>query len=271
MAGTLAHETVAAARTDPERWLYLLHGIYGAGRNWGTIARRVTRARPDWGFVLVDLRQHGASQGFPPPHTVAAAAEDVRSLARTIGLPGRAVLGHSFGGKVALELAASPPPELEQVWVVDSTPAARAPSGSAWRMLEVVRSLPPVFSSRDELVVALQEASYGRPIALWMATNLEHRDGAYHWRFDLDAIEELLRDFFRIDLWPVVESPPPGVELRFVKASESSVLNEDAIARIRAAGSRGAVELIELEGGHWINADNPEAVISLLEDGLSRG
>lgn len=271
MSRILAHEIVTSAGATPERWLYLLHGIYGAGRNWGLIARRVTRARSDWGFVLVDLRQHGASQGFAPPHTVAAAAEDVHRLAGAIELPASAVLGHSFGGKVALAFAASAPATLRQVWVVDSTPDARRPSGSAWRLLEVVRALPPSFASRDELVDALEEAGYVRPIGQWMATNLEHREGAYHWRLDLDTIEALLRDFFRVDLWSVVEDADAEFELRFVKASESSVLGADAVERIRAAGTKGPVELIELAGGHWINADNPEAVIGLLEDGLTRG
>src|SRR5688500_8745529 len=70
----LHHTRVVGPDATPERWLLVLHGIYGSGRNWGTIARRLVEARPEWGVLLVDLRNHGQSRGFPGPHTLAAAA-----------------------------------------------------------------------------------------------------------------------------------------------------------------------------------------------------
>jgi pimeloyl-ACP methyl ester carboxylesterase len=252
----------------PARWLYILHGIYGAGRNWASLARRITRARSDWGAVLVDLRQHGASQDFPPPHTIVTAAEDVVRLARDTGDEAGAMLGHSFGGKVALAAARRSLPALRQVWVVDSTPDAREPGGSAWAMLEILRSLPERFDTRDELIDALVGRGQTRATAQWMATNLVPDDGGYRWRFDFDALETLLRDFFRTDLWPVVERPPDDVMIHFVKAEESSVLSPEAVARIEAAAARAPVHLHLVEGGHWLNADNPDALVELLVHGL---
>ena len=61
--------------------MFVLHGIYGAGRNWASIARRFVQRRNEWGIVLVDLRLHAGSQGFPPPHTLAACAADLARLA----------------------------------------------------------------------------------------------------------------------------------------------------------------------------------------------
>lgn len=270
MTRVLSHQRVVADGAEPRQWLYVLHGIFGAGRNWGSVARQVVRARTDWGALLVDLRQHGASQGFAPPHTVNAAVDDLAALATAEVRPA-AVLGHSFGGKVALAYAARRPETLRQVWVVDSTPEARPPGGTAWRMLEVVRGLPDAFASRDELIDALEAAGFARPIGQWMATNLVPADGALRWRFDTAAIEDLMLDFFRTDLWDVVEQPSPGLSIHFVKATESSVLGPTAIERIRAAsmdGGGGGVTLHEIEGGHWLNADNPAALESLLVEEL---
>jgi pimeloyl-ACP methyl ester carboxylesterase len=264
----LAHARVSAPGAEPGSWLYVLHGIFGAGRNWASVARRIVRARPDWGALLIDLRQHGASQGFAPPHTVAAAAADLARLAESVA-PAAAVLGHSFGGKVALAYAAAAPAGLRQVWVVDSTPAAREPAGSAWRMLEVVEALPDAFASRDELIAALERAGFARPVAQWMATNLEHRDGVLRWRFDLDAMRQLMLDFFRTDLWRVLEQPPPGVDIHIVKASESSVLGPEAVRRIERL--RDGVRLHHVDGGHWLNADNPEALVERIAQALPRG
>jgi pimeloyl-ACP methyl ester carboxylesterase len=266
MGQVLSHERVTVEGAKPSSWLYMLHGIFGAGRNWSSLAKRLTRERPDWGVVLVDLRQHGASQGFVPPHTLGAAANDLAVLADETGLQPAAILGHSFGGKVALAFAGTRPRGLKQLWVVDSTPAAREPDGSAWRMLEIIRRMPRVFASRDELIAALEREGFAKPVAQWMATNLERRNGELGWRFDPDSMEALIRDFFRTDLWHLVERPPADLTLNFVKATESRILTPEDVARIRDAGD--AVAYHEIEGGHWLNTDNPGALVKLLSTGL---
>ena len=265
----LSLDRVTADDASPERWLLVLHGIYGAGRNWASVARRFVRERPGWGAALVDLRQHGASQGFPPPHTVQAAAQDLVRAVEEEGLEAEAVLGHSFGGKVALLAARAGLPGLRQVWVVDSTPDAREPAGSAWGMLEVLRGHPGPFASRDEAVEALRGAGLARPVALWMATNLEESNGEYRWRLDPDDMEALLRSFFAEDAWDVLESPPEGVEIHVVKAEASSVLDEEAGHRVERAGRRhGRAHLHSVPGGHWVNVEAPDALHDLLLEHL---
>lgn len=260
----LHHERVVAGDASPRHWIYVLHGIFGSGRNWGSVARRLVQARPEWGVVLVDLREHGASQGFAPPHTVDACARDLQALARALGLAPSAVLGHSFGGKVALAWAALSP-HMSQVWVVDSTPDVRPPGGSAWQMLEQVRRLPDHFESRDALVQLLGKGGIALPVARWMATNLAGEPATgYRWRFNLEAIEALLHDFFRRDLWPVLESPPGSLQLHLVKAEGSDVLSGPALERVEGLTAGGRVVLHRVTGGHWVNADNPDALHELL-------
>lgn len=254
---------VTAEGRSPEKWLVVLHGIYGAGRNWASVARGVVEARPDWGAVLVDLREHGESVGFEPPHTLEETAGDLDGLETPTGGV-RAVLGHSFGGKVAL-LRTRYDRGLEQVWVVDSTPEVREPEGGAWEMLRVLRAVPESFEDREAAVRALQAEGVAHPVALWMTTNLDWREDAYRWRLDLDTMEALLRDFFRTDLWDVVESPPPGLEIHFIRATDSSILSLEQAERIRTAGRHtGSVFLHDVPGGHWLNADNPDALVELL-------
>jgi len=263
----LSHSRITGER-EPDRWLLVLHGIYGAGRNWASIARRLVEERPEWGVLLVDLRLHGGSGGFPPPHTLEAVAADVDRLVERLDFHAAAVLGHSFGGKVALMYARHHGEGLRQVWVVDSTLDIREPSGSAWRMIEAVRAIGDEFPSRKEAVQGLERHGYSTPIAQWMAMNLEPREGAYRWRLDFDGVEEMLRDYFRTDLWEVVESPPAGVEVHMVRATESDSL-EGAEERIERAGrENGRTFLHRVEGGHWINADNPEAMLRLLVERL---
>lgn len=277
---TLHHEAVGGGDADG-RWIYLLHGIYGAGRNWRSVARRLARRRPGWGALLVDLRMHGRSRGFEPPHTLSACARDLERLRRATGRPPSALLGHSFGGKVVLEAlkgekeGPGPAPAggrgegTRQAWIVDSTPSVREPAGSAVRMLRAVRSLPERFSSREEAVGGLEEQGFARPVARWMTTNLEREEGGFRWSLDWSAMEALLEDFFREDLWTVLEEPPDGWEVHVVKAEDSAVLPEEACDRIRDAGRRtGRVFLHRLSGGHWLNADNPGGTVDLLAEEL---
>lgn len=241
----------------------MLHGVFGRGRNWAGVARALTAARPEWGALLVDLRLHGGSgAGSGPPHTVARCAEDLAVLWRAIGVAPAALLGHSFGAKVALihAAAAGAPASLAQVWAVDAPLRASAPGGDGWKMLATLRALPAEVASREEAVRLLGEAGYSRDVALWMASNFAgtRRGGPNVWRlsFDLDAIEAVLRDWYATDVWPVVESPPAGVEVHVIRAEASSAIPEADAARIP--------NLHRLAGGHLLNAENPAAVAALL-------
>lgn len=288
-AERVLHTERVTGSPSPGRWLYVLHGIYGAGRNWRSVASRVADRRPDWGVLLVDLRHHGDSPRLPPPQTVEACAGDVTGLVAGPGeeeaaeSPPGAILGHSFGGKVALlamellgdgsgrEVDGDPAPAgRRQAWVVDSPPGTREPGGAAVEMLRVVREHSGPFADRDVAVRALAGEGIARPVARWMTTNLERRDdGAYRWRLDWDVMERLLESFFETDAWPLVESPPPGWEVRLMRATRSTALTEEDAGRVEEARRGGAsVRLHEVEGGHWLNADNPDAVVEMLASEL---
>ena len=267
----LAHRRIHAPGTLPDRWVLFLHGFLGAGRNWASIGRGLVRERPDWGVVLADLRLHGDSQGLAPPHTVAACASDVNSL--ILHLQGRetVIVGHSFGGKVALAAARASGASLKQVWVMDSTPSAGRTEAGADRLLALMARLPQRFEERGEVVAAVQAAGFDVHIAEWVATNLVRRSDGYHWKFDLAALDLLLEDFYREDLWSVVDPSVPGREVFFVRAARGSILDAASAARIGRLEANGeCVRLIDLEGGHWLNMENPDGVIELLVRFLPR-
>jgi esterase len=245
----------------------MLHGIYGRGRNWQAIARAITAARAAYGCWLVDLPYHGESGPGRHGDTVAGLASDLDDWLVARGISPDVVLGHSYGGKVALAYGRYARSSPLQLWIVDSTPEVKPPSGSAWDMLALARRLPPRFESREAAVSSIRAAGYSTAVAQWMATNLTREDGAFVWRLDFDAMERLLLDFFSTDLWDVVETPPADVAVHFIKASESSAISPDAVRRIESARS-AAVHLHHLEGGHWIHAESPDVVSALLLEHL---
>ena len=257
---------LAAARVGADnarRALVMLHGIYGRGRNWQTIARGVVSVRPEYACWLVDLPYHGDSAPARHGDTVRGLARDLLDWVAGAGLTVDTILGHSYGGKVALAAAEQLADDPLQIWVIDSTPEVKPPSGSAWDMLRVVRALPPRFTSRDEATQALVQAGYSLGVAQWMATNLERVEKGFVWRLDFEAMERLLRDFFDTDLWSVIESPATHHQIHVLKASESTALSANAVRRLESARS-GHVYLHERPGGHWIHAESPQVVTELL-------
>lgn len=250
----------------------MTHGIFGSGRNWAAIAKSIAAQRSDWQTLLVDLRGHGDSPPMAPPHTVDACASDIEHLSVVRACAPHAMLGHSFGGKVALACAHRFSESLRQLWIVDSTPSTKAPSGSAWHMLDVIESCPGPFATRAEASSQLEAAGVQPRVASWMVGNLQRTSAALTWRLDTEQMRQLMEDFFRRDYWYVVEEPPANVSIHFVKATRSSVLDDEMCSRIEATKHAGErVFLHRVEGGHWINADNPTAIVALLAGGLPAG
>lgn len=286
---SLFFQPVVAEASRPRRWMLFLHGIFGRGSNWRGIARRLVTARPDWGAALVDLRMHGGSQGFAPPHTLAAAVRDLDELEARLGQEsgGEAgsevgcVLGHSFGGKVALGYVARRAGALDQAWIIDAPPGAliqtmhtMARTGAAGErllssselVLETLASFSEGFASRGAFVSRLEAAGFPRPLAEWLAMNLVREGDYYRFALDLGAIRALLDDFFATDLWSVVERPPGRVGLHMVTGAHSEAFGPADRRRLeQAAGASGGRLLVHtLPAGHWVHVDDPEGLLALL-------
>jgi hypothetical protein len=138
-------------------------------------------------------------------------------------------------------------------------------------MLQVLHELPSTFQERGQAVQALVEAGTQEPVAQWMALNLVRDGSGWKWRISAPDMEALILSFFQTDAWDVVESPPRGLEVHMVKAEESNVLGEAECTRNEEAGRlTDRVHLHRLPGGHWVNADSPDALASLVAESLSR-
>lgn len=250
--------------------MLFLHGILGSGSNWRTFAKQIVQARPEWGAVLVDLRLHGESQeGFSRPHTVTAAAGDVAELIATLPSPDqvRGVLAHSFGGKVALELARQRGGDLDHVFVVDSTPSAR-PDGkgseSTRHIVELLRGLPPEFADRDAFTAWMEAHGVSRPVAMWLAMNVRPIPNTtrYVFRIDVAGIRELLDDYFATDLWDILEHPRGPMRAHLVVGGKSGVV--DAADRERARGCPRTTLDVIAEADHWVHVDAPDALRAIV-------
>lgn len=262
-------------RIEPEgasATAFVLHGALGSGQNFTRFIQRLSLERPEYRYVLVDLRHHGQSAGAPPPNTLAACAADLSALAGALGEPPRAVIGHSFGGKVAIEYARQGAAGLEQVWVLDSVPGAQAGAEDSEisRVTRAVRAVPMPAASRREVITHLVDVSgLSNGLAEWMGTNLRRVDDRYEWMMDLGGIEELMQDYFRADLWAYLAEPKSSPELRVVVAERSDRWTPELRERARSLPPSARVIYHELpRSGHWVHVDNPGGLIELMREHL---
>jgi pimeloyl-ACP methyl ester carboxylesterase len=229
--------------------LVVAHGLYGSGRNWGAIARRLAETRQ---VVAVDMRNHGDSPRSPD-HSYAAMADD---LAATIaGLGGRAdLLGHSMGGKAAMVLALSDPARLRRLIVADIAPVAYGHSQIGYARAMQAVDLAAV-RRRSDADAALAAAVPEPGLRAFFLQSLAVDPAGAAWKLNLPAIAD---EMPRIMDFPEVSGRFEGPVL-FLTGGSSDYVRPEHWPRIRALFP-AARHLAVPGAGHWLHADAPEAV-----------
>ncbi len=245
--------------------LLILHGLFGSLDNWHTIARRLSEER--W-TVTVDLRNHGAS-----PHSSQLSypllAADVVELIERLAAERVALLGHSMGGKTAMELALSHPARIERLIVVDIAPKRYPPHYEDLRdaMLSVDAA---AIGSRREAEEALARRIPDQALRLFLLKNLKRGEGGrFRWQLDLPSISA---NFDRI--WAAIDGDRSfaGPAL-FVRGKRSDYILDADLPAIQRLFPGARLSTIE-DAGHWVQADQPDALVdaaaSFLRQDLTR-
>lgn len=267
LSSDLTQAPTAPPTGQPWRTAWILHGILGSRQNWRAFSRRLARVLPGWQLRTVDHRNHGDSPLLPGPHSVRSCALDLQDLAVGLGEQPEVLIGHSFGGKVALAHAALRPPGLAQVWVLDAMPGPVCDRGDneVDRVIAALGEIPQPLPRRDAVVPLLEARGFSSTLARWMTTNLEEAPGGYTWRFNLPAVREMIDDYFNLDLWPVLEAPRVGPQIHVVRAARSDRWDAPTLDRLAhpPAGAPTSLHLLP-DAGHWVHVDNPAGLIAMM-------
>ncbi|XP_057549591.1 uncharacterized protein LOC130827762 [Amaranthus tricolor] len=291
---TLAFEEIGASNSVDRAYdstVFVVHGLLGSARNWRSFARNLvsylsSNSSSEWRMVLVDLRNHGNSAGvqsLEPPHDLDNAAADLANLVKSQGWDWPdVVMGHSLGGKVALQFAQSGARgdygdsiELpKQLWVLDSVPGVVSPedsSGEVEQVLETLQTLPSPIPSRKWLVEHMMNLGFSKSLSEWLGTNLKKSNDHETWTFNLEGAFQMFNSYREKDYWSLLEHPPKGMEINIVQAEKSDRWQPHVVQRLRALSnkerdkSEGTFSLHVLpKAGHWVHVDNPKGLLDIV-------
>lgn len=233
----------------------LLHGLFGAGRNLGVIARGLAAS---FRVISLDLRNHGAS-GRAPDMRYAAMADDLAETMDSLGIGRARLVGHSMGGKVAMMLALRDAGRVERLAVLDIAPIGYGHEYDGY--IAAMRAMTlDVGLNRHAADAALAEAVPDAALRGFLLNNLVLGE-APHWRIGLEEIAGAMDDLVG---WrdPKSGAPYPGPAL-FLRGALSSYVPDSARSAIRERFPDATDETIA-GTGHWLHAEKPQAVVAAL-------
>lgn len=228
--------------------LIILHGLLGSLDNWHTLS---TAFGKRFRVIAVDQRNHGRS-----PHsdemTYEAMAGDLLELFDRLALSSACVLGHSMGGKTAMQFALDCPDRVDRLVVVDIAPRSYPPLHD-----EIFEALNAVelssMQSRQQIDNALAVRVPNPAVRQFLMKNLARTEsGSFKWKANVPVLQNSYREIAR-----AIESDKPfSKPTLFVQSARSGYVSASDSTGIRRLFPKA--EIATVDAGHWIHAEAPE-------------
>lgn len=240
--------------------LIILHGLFGSASNFRTLVKYFS---PHYTVYCLDLRNHGNS-----PHdddtSLEAMASDIIEFMDDHALNNVALMGHSLGGKVAMQVALNFQTRISKLIIGDIAPVAYPHHhDQIFEGLNAVSRLAP--TSRKEAEKILADYVDTHEVRLFLLTNFtRNEDNKFIWRINVDGLHKGYEN---------IASAPNGAPFYgkslFIRGSLSHYVKDDYFEAIYDLFPKA--EIITLEGaGHWLHAEKPveyaEMVLNFLDE-----
>ena len=226
--------------------LLVVHGLFGSARNWFVIARRLADRRD---VLAVDMRNHGTSPRFAT-QSYGDMAGDLAEVIRSHGAP-MDILGHSMGGKAAMQLALTEGALLRRMVVADIAPVAYGHDQT--QHIHAMRSLDlHGLTSRAEADRRLAASVPDPGLRVFFLQSLDLKTDPATWRLNLDVLEAAMPGIIG---WPGTQGRFDHPVL-FLTGAESSYVRPEHREAIRALFPQARMAKL-IGASHWLHADKP--------------
>lgn len=239
----------------------ILHGLFGMLDNWQTIAKKLA---DNYTVYIVDQRNHGRS-----PHlsefNYQVLADDLQSFMESNWIYEAHIIGHSMGGKTAMQLALSYPEMVKKLVVVDIAPKQYQPGHQA--IFEALQSLDlATITNRKEAATHLETTITDPGTQQFLLKNLSRNpNGQYEWKMNLPV---LYKSYGQILDNVEMEEPFQHPTL-FIKGGQSNYIQEEDTSAIKNFFPLAEIETIP-PAGHWVHAAAPKELLNLVHSFLKK-
>lgn len=234
--------------------IVILHGLFGMLDNWQTVAKKLAE---DYMVVLVDQRDHGRSK-----HTDAfnytLLAEDLLEFLEENWIHTCHIIGHSMGGKTAMQFASLHPDMIEKMIIVDIGPKAYEPKHDV--IFQALLEVPiDEVESRKDVEDSISKYIDDAGVRLFLMKNLQRKkQGGFKWKMNLELLH---REYLNI-VAAVQVNEPIEVDTLFIYGAKSHYILPSEIEGIKSIFPNSKFE--ELDAGHWIHAERPDELVDLV-------
>ena len=240
--------------------MIIIHGLFGQSDNWNWFGKQF--AENGFEVYLVDARNHGLS-----PHSdiwnYQVMSDDILELINSFDLcknEGIILLGHSMGGKIAMEFALQHPEFLSKLIIVDIAPKYYPPHHQ-----DVLSGLNAVdlyaIKTRNEAETVLSKYISDAGTKQFLLKNLYWKEnneealvtGHFEWRFNLKVIEKNI-DSISQGIKSDVNCPTTTL---FIKGEKSNYITDEDLQTIQKMFPNSSVSVIA-DAGHWVHVEKPK-------------
>ncbi|MDR1055307.1 MAG: alpha/beta fold hydrolase [Prevotellaceae bacterium] len=234
----------------------ILHGLYGSSDNWVGFARGLQN---EFEFIIPDLRNHGQSM-HTAEFNYPVMCSDLSELMDSCKINKPILMGHSMGGKLAMEYARQYSDRLSSLIVLDIAPLSytERPRESLLKHEQIIRAMLSVdlsqIDNRLEIEEELGERLGNRALCRFLLKNLsKDKNGQFKWRLNLQS---LAANCSRLSEGITDMNYCCHVPALFVKAKNSTYINENDKAAIKLLYPES--DFLEIEAAsHCLHADQP--------------
>lgn len=241
-------------------WLVLIHGLFGSLDNLSALRRHFTGT---FQVLSVDLPDHGKSK-FTKAFSFASYAKLIFELVASLGIKEISVVGHSLGGKVAMQLALSQRELIRHLVVLDIAPVKYTARHSS--IFEGINNVVLAdVTSRKEADVALAKFIDDRSTRQFLLKSLYSENNIWKWRFNSILLQ---KDYSKLSAAITSASPYLGPVL-LIKAEYSDYLLPDYKEAVVSLFPNSQARMIR-GTGHWLHAEKPDLCAKIISAFLTK-
>lgn len=247
--------------TGKSKNIIILHGLYGASDNWVGIAKGISK---EFSVFIPDHRNHGNS-----PHSnefsYDCLVDDLNKFIENNKIENPIIIGHSMGGKVAMNYNSKHPNMINKLIIIDIAPkkySSKAKPDFHKKVLEIISKLDlNNYKNRIELKEEIEKHVTDKRHLHLILKNIRLTDSGFEWKINIKAISAQLNNILHETFTSSLSKNTSIVETLFIKGENSDYIIESDFEKIKNIYPNVEFVIIK-DSTHWLHAEQPQILIN---------